>query len=53
LREPEAGEVAFLDALPKRFAQIILQDSEFHGSEYSTVRYSTMLSERISTDPLV
>src|SRR5580658_7010410 len=53
LRQPKAGQVAFLDALPKRFAQVVLQYSEFHGSEYSTVRYSTMLSGGISTDPLV
>src|SRR5271156_5703758 len=53
LRQPEPGQVAFLNALPKRFPQIVLQHSEFHGREYSTVRYSTMLSGGISTDPLV
>ena len=46
LRQTEAGQVAFLDALPKRFAQVILQYSEFHGREYNTARYSTMLSRK-------
>lgn len=53
LCQPEAGEVAFINALPKCFPQVVLQHSEFHGRQYSTVRYSIMLSEGISTDPLV
>ena len=53
LCQTEAGQVAFLDALPKSFAQVVLQYSEFHGWEYSTERYSPMLSRGISTDPLV
>src|ERR1700733_2274045 len=53
LCQTEAGQVAFLNALPKSFAQIVLQNSEFHGREYSTERDSTMLSEGFSTDPLV
>ena len=36
LRQAEAGEIAFLDALPKRVAQIFLQHPEFHSLEYST-----------------
>ena len=35
LGKPEAGEIAFLNALPKSVAEIFLQDSEFHGLEYS------------------
>jgi hypothetical protein len=31
LREAKAGEIAFLDALPKSAAQILLQNSEFHS----------------------
>jgi len=53
LSETQAGQVAFLDALPESFAQIVLQYSEFHGREYSTVGYSIMLIKRISTDRLV
>ena len=50
LGETEAGQVAFLNALPEGFAQVLLQYSEFHGREYNTVGYSTMLIKRISTD---
>jgi hypothetical protein len=35
LRETEAGEVAFVNALPKSIAEVILQHSEFHSWEYS------------------
>lgn len=31
LSQTEAGEIAFLDAFPKSIAEIVLQDSEFHG----------------------
>ncbi len=31
LGQTEAGQIAFLDPLPKSFAEIFLQDSEFHG----------------------
>jgi hypothetical protein len=53
LSETQAGQVTFLDALPESFAQIVLENSEFHGREYNTVGYSIMLIERISTDCLV
>ena len=36
LREPEAGQLACIDALPEDLAKIILQDFELHGPEYST-----------------
>ena len=36
LGEPESGEFACFDALPEYFAEIILQDFELHGPEYST-----------------
>jgi len=35
LGEEQATEFACLDALPKHFAEIILQDFELHGGEYS------------------
>ena len=42
--EVEAGEFAFVDALPESLAQIFLQSPEFHGQEYSTaaiaIRYT-------------
>src|SRR5580693_6017115 len=34
--QTEAGQIAFVDALPNGFAQIVLQYSEFHGWEYNT-----------------
>src|ERR1022692_1758085 len=36
LSQKEAGQLAFLDALPKSIAQVVLQHSEFHGRKYST-----------------
>jgi hypothetical protein len=36
LGEAEAGESALLNALPKSVSEVFLQDSEFHGLEYST-----------------
>ena len=44
LRQAEAGEVAFLDALPKSIPQIVLQNSEFHNSREYTMGYSNALS---------
>src|ERR1700733_14755623 len=35
LRQTEAGQIAFLDALPEGIAEVVLQDSEFHSREYS------------------
>ena len=37
LSETESGQIAFINALPKSIAQILLQHAEFHGSEYSTL----------------
>lgn len=36
LCQTEAGQIAFLNALPKSIAQVVLQHSEFHSWEYST-----------------
>src|ERR1700683_2564283 len=36
LRQPEPGQIAFVDALPKSLAEVVLQYSEFHSWEYST-----------------
>jgi hypothetical protein len=44
LGKTEAGKIALIDALPKSIAQVILQYTEFHSWEYSTVAYSIMLS---------
>jgi hypothetical protein len=35
LCQPEPGQIAFVDALPKSFAEVVLQYSEFHSWEYS------------------
>jgi hypothetical protein len=51
LRQTEAGEVAFINALPKSVAKIILQDSEFHSREYST-DYSNALIEKRFPQPV-
>lgn len=37
LRQTETGEVAFVNALPKSIAEIILQDSEFHSGSITWV----------------
>jgi hypothetical protein len=37
LCQAKASQVTFLDALPKSFAQVVLQHSKFHSLEYSTV----------------
>ena len=31
LRQTEAGEIAFLNALPKSVAEVVLQNAEFHS----------------------
>jgi sorbitol-specific phosphotransferase system component IIA len=36
LSQPEPGQIALVDALPKSFAEVVLQYSEFHSWEYST-----------------
>jgi hypothetical protein len=36
LRQTEAGEIAFLNALPDRIAQVLLERSKFH--EWSIAR---------------
>ena len=38
LREAKSGQIAFINALPKSIAEIVLQHSEFHSWEYS-MRY--------------
>ena len=38
LSKAEAGEIAILNALPKRVAKIFLEDAEFHKGEYSTAQ---------------
>jgi hypothetical protein len=35
LSQPEAGQIAFLNPLPKSIAEVVLQHSEFHSLEYS------------------
>ena len=45
LGQTEAGEIAFLDTLPKSIAEIVLQDSEFHAREYS-MGYSNALFQK-------
>jgi hypothetical protein len=42
LRQAEPGEIAFFNPFPKSIAKIFLQNTEFHGREYST-RYSRAL----------
>jgi hypothetical protein len=37
LSQTEAGEIAFLDALPKSIAEIVLQNSEFHSGSIAWV----------------
>ncbi len=37
LCQAEASQITLFDALPKSFAEVILQHSEFHSLEYSTV----------------
>jgi len=36
LRQPETGQFTCIDTIPKYFPEIILQDFELHGPEYST-----------------
>ena len=36
LRQSKSRQVALFDPFPQRFAEIILQHTEFHGREYST-----------------
>jgi hypothetical protein len=35
LSQTEAGQIAFINALPKCIAQVVLQHSKFHSWEYS------------------
>ena len=37
LGQPEAGEIAFLDTLPKSVAEIVLQNSEFHAGSIAWI----------------
>jgi hypothetical protein len=37
LGQPEAGEIAFLDTLPKSIAEIVLQNSEFHAGSIAWI----------------
>lgn len=37
LGQAEAGEIAFLDTLPKSIAEIVLQDSEFHAGSIAWI----------------
>jgi hypothetical protein len=41
LRQTQTGQIAFVNAIPKSLAEVILQHSEFHSSEYSTVGIAT------------
>src|SRR5437879_4409988 len=45
LGQAQPGKIAFLDAPPKCFAEIILQHSKFHSFEYST--YSKSLINNV------
>ena len=51
LCQTEAGQIAFINALPKSFAQVILQHSEFHSWEYS-MGYSNSLINKRFPQPL-
>jgi hypothetical protein len=46
LCQTEAGQIAFINALPKSFAEVVLQHSEFHSWEYSIGAYSNTLTEK-------
>jgi hypothetical protein len=46
LCQTEAGQIAFINALPKSFAEVVLQHSEFHSWEYSIEAYSNTLTEK-------
>ena len=52
LCQTEAGQVAFINALPKSIAQIVLQHSEFHEWEYSMGGYSNLLTKSDFHSPL-
>jgi hypothetical protein len=49
LGQAEAGQLPFIDAPPKSFAEVVLQHSEFHSWEYSMGAYSNTLTKKIST----
>ena len=51
LCQAEAGEVAFLNALPKSIAEVVLQHSEFHRREYS-MEYSNALIKKRFPQPV-
>src|ERR1017187_5082927 len=46
LCQAEAGEVAFLNALPKSIAEVVLQHSEFHRREYSIEDSNALINKR-------
>jgi hypothetical protein len=46
LCQAEAGEVAFLNALPKSIAEVVLQHAEFHRREYSMEYSNALINKR-------
>jgi hypothetical protein len=53
LCQAEAGEAAFLDALPKRMAEVILQNSELHNNRECSMGYSNALIPIYFAQPIV
>jgi len=51
LSQPKTGETALVDPLPKGFAKVVLQHSEFHSLASIPLRYSNPLfaRDKIST----